>query len=249
MERSVGSTSTPPTRSVRRVTLRRTPISFQTGGLKPDSRHAASMRGNATSPLFHQRELVEHAADDSIAQLRYSMGQVDQRESEGQQARILHLQPVIEDRDANRCTLLGVVGMGHRVDDRFANGGGWQAPSFPPPQAADHGAVQRVLLHECDRFFDCLDQGHLEFCLVDDGRLVRPGESASLDPGVREMVESRGLIESLIRFTARSSGPTVRSRPECVGIDPRYRREWFRRTYWQKPRPCAGTARATTGPV
>ena len=50
MERSVGSTSTSPTRPVRSVTRRRTPISSHTGGARPDSRHAASIRG---TPLPH----------------------------------------------------------------------------------------------------------------------------------------------------------------------------------------------------
>jgi hypothetical protein len=44
--------------------------------------------------------------------------------------------------------------MSDRVDDRFADRGGRQAPALLAAHRADVGAVEGVLLNESDRLFD-----------------------------------------------------------------------------------------------
>ena len=80
--------------------------------------------------------------------------------------------------------------MSHGVDDRFADRGGRQAPLVLSSYPADGGTVQRVLLDECDRFVDGLNQGHLQLGVVEDESLVRPVETAGLDPGVGKVGEA-----------------------------------------------------------
>ena len=56
----------------------------------------------AAAPLLHEAELVKHSTNDAIAQLGNPARQVVERESEGQEARVFHFQPVVEDREAER---------------------------------------------------------------------------------------------------------------------------------------------------
>ena len=142
---------------------------------------------DAAAPLLDQAERVEDAADHPVAQLRDAARQILEREAEGQEARVLDLEAVVEDREAQRRAALRVVGVGHRVDDRLAHRHGRQVPALLAAHGADLGAVQGVLLDEGDRLLDGAHGKGADLGAIDDAALVGACEPAGLDPGVREV--------------------------------------------------------------
>jgi len=127
---------------------------------------------------------VEDPADDPVAQLRYALRQVLNREAERQKPRTLDFEPVVEHGDANGRTSLSVVRMNDRVDDRFAHRGRWNAPSFDPSHRTDLGAVHGVLGNEGNRLLDRAHRQRVNLDVVDDPALVLARETACLYPRV-----------------------------------------------------------------
>ena len=142
---------------------------------------------DAAAPLLDQAEGVEDAADHPIAQLRHAVRKILEREAEGQEPRVLDLEAVVEDREAQRRAALRIVGVGHRVDDRLAHRRGRQVPALLAAHGADLGPVQGVLLDEGDRLLDGAHGQGADLGAIDDAALVGALEAAGLDPGVREV--------------------------------------------------------------
>ena len=88
---------------------------------------------DAAAPLLHQAEFMQYPANDPIAQLRDAHRQIGDGEAEGQQSRVLDLQPVVEQGDANRCATLRIVGVRHRVYYGLAHGHRRQGPVLAAP--------------------------------------------------------------------------------------------------------------------
>lgn len=61
----------------------------------------------------------EDASNNPVPNLRDSKREVCHCESKVQEARVLHLETVVEERNANRGTSLRIVGVNNRIDDRF----------------------------------------------------------------------------------------------------------------------------------
>src|SRR5450756_805236 len=97
---------------------------------------------------------MEDPADHAIAQLRDAAVEVLDGEAEWQEPRVLDLEAVVEDRYADGCSALCVVGMGHRVDHRLAYGDRREVPALAAMHGADLGPMERVLLDEGDRLLD-----------------------------------------------------------------------------------------------
>ena len=81
--------------------------------------------------MFDKSEFLEDATESAIPELRYAEGKLVKCEPERQETWILDLKTVIEDRDADGSTPLGIVRVDHRVDQRLANGLGWQNSNDP----------------------------------------------------------------------------------------------------------------------
>ena len=152
-------------------------------GVSADSRHPL----DAAAPLLDQPQRLEYSPDDAVAQLGHAMGQILHGEPEGQQAGIFDFQPVVEDRQPDRCAPLGVVGVDHRIDQGLAHGLGRQAPAVGAVHRADAGAMPRMLLHKGDRFRHGLHGGGVDLDPIQDAALVAAGEAPGLDPGVRKV--------------------------------------------------------------
>ena len=127
---------------------------------------------------------LEDAADDANAQLGYAMGQILHREAEGQQAGIFDLQSVIEDRQPDRCTPLGIVGVDHRTDQGLAHGFRGQAPAVGAAHRADGGAMPGMLLHKGDRFLHGLHEEGVDLDPIQDAAPIAAGEAPGLNPGI-----------------------------------------------------------------
>ena len=84
---------------------------------------------------------------------------------------------------------LRVVGVDDRVDDCLAYRRRGQAPAIPAAYPPDDGAPHGVLLDEGHRLPDRLHKVRLEPLVIKNGCLVRAGETAGVDPGIREAVE------------------------------------------------------------
>jgi hypothetical protein len=73
---------------------------------------------------------MKNAADNKLTQLRHAMPEIFHGRPEGEQPRILDLEPVVEDRDSDRRTTLSVIRARDRVDDSFADRSGWHGPAL-----------------------------------------------------------------------------------------------------------------------
>ena len=94
---SVDSTMGEPVRAVCERHAEARADFLQRGALKPGF---AARRGHAldaAAPLLDQAERVEDAADHAVAQLGNPARQVVDRQAEGQETRVLDLEPVVED--------------------------------------------------------------------------------------------------------------------------------------------------------
>ena len=89
---------------------------------------------------------------------------------------------VIEEREANGCASLSIVGVNHRVDHRFANRDWRDAPALATADQANVGPVQGVLLDERDGVFDSSDQMRMDFDAVCDPTSVGSVKSPRLNP-------------------------------------------------------------------
>ena len=222
---SVSSSTGRPTRAVAIVTRKRVRELLEHRRREPGLAAGGGHALDAAAPLLDQAERVEDAADHPVAQLRDAARKVLDREAEGQQSRVLDLEAVVEDREAQRRAALGVVGMRHRVDERLAHRRGRQAPALLAAHGADLGAVQGVLLDEGDRLLDGAHGQGADLGAIDDAALVGAVEAAGLDPGVREVplavlaeedhaAHGRNLAALMVREESQRFQVPARERPE-----------------------------------
>jgi len=138
--------------------------------------------------LLDQAEGVEDPADDPVAELRHAVREILDREAEGKQPRVLHLQAIVEDRHPKRGPALGVVGVHHGVDHRLAHGHERQVPALPAPDRSDLGAMEGMLGDARDRLLDRLHRVGSDLGTIHDPAPVPAHEAPRLDPGVREVL-------------------------------------------------------------
>jgi len=131
---------------------------------------------------------VEDPADDPVAELRHAVREILDREAEGKQPRVLHLQAIVEDRHPKRGPALGVVGVHHGVDHRLAHGHERQVPALPAPDRSDIGAMEGMLGDARDRLLDRLHRVGSDLGTIHDPAPVPAHEAPRLDPGVREVL-------------------------------------------------------------
>ena len=73
-------------------------------------------------PHSHQAQVLEGTPDHAVTEAGQTVADLINGQPWQQDARVLDLHPVVEHRQADRGSALGVVGMDHRVHQRFAKG-------------------------------------------------------------------------------------------------------------------------------
>jgi hypothetical protein len=86
--------------------------------------------------LFDEAEGVKDSADHAVTELGDTVFEVFDWQAEQEQTRVLDLQAVVEDRDANRRATLRVVRMRNRVDYGFSYGDGREVPAIRPANSS-----------------------------------------------------------------------------------------------------------------
>jgi hypothetical protein len=130
---------------------------------------------------------VEDAADYPVAQLGDSVRKVLDGEAEWQQSGILDLETVVENREADRRTALGVVRVYYGIDHGRTYRLRRHTAAVDPAHRADLGSVPGMFLHEGDGFLDTTHGDGADLGPIEDPALVDAREAVSLDPGIREV--------------------------------------------------------------
>ncbi len=138
----VASSRVDVTRSIRRGNAEADPDFLEHRSQEPSVPTGSDHSLHAAAPLLHQAKLVKHPSDHPIAKLGNAERQVGDREAKEEESRILNLQPVIEQGDADRGAALGVVGVRHGVDHGFADRRRRQRPAFGPAIGRAHSDVR-----------------------------------------------------------------------------------------------------------
>jgi len=127
----------------------------------------------------------------------HATGQILQREAEGQQAWIFDLQPVVADRQPDRCAPLGIVAVDHRIDQGLAHGCGRQAPAVGAKHRADGALCQDCL---CTKAIASSTgcTGGVDLDPIQDATLVAAGEAPGLDPGIGKKCRSRSWPKRIV---------------------------------------------------
>jgi len=103
-----------------------------------------------------------------------------------QEAWILELEAIIEQRQSYGCASLRVVGMSNRVDECLSKCRRWDAPRFLTSKAVYLCAAHGMLFDERNREVDRLNERIRQFEMIVDLRLVVTTEPGYLDPCVWE---------------------------------------------------------------
>lgn len=142
---------------------------------------------NSTSPLLDETEITEYTANNPVAKFRYTMPDIIDRQAEQEQPRILHLQAIIIDRDTDRCSALGVIGMNDRVDDSLPDGSKRIRPSLRPLDSIDDKLSGYGSLDEYHRLFHSNRGIAGDVNRIEDPAAVSSVEATGLYPGIGEI--------------------------------------------------------------
>ena len=103
---------------------------------------------DAAPPLLYEPEFVENAANDAIAEFGNTTHEVLDGKAKGQQPRVLDLDSIVEDSNADRSATLRIVCVRHGVNHRLADCHRWHVPALLAPNGSYIGATVRVLFYE-----------------------------------------------------------------------------------------------------
>jgi len=165
-------------------------------GVSADGRHPL----DAAAPLLGQPQRLEDAADHAVAQPGHAMGQIHHHESEGHQAGIFDLQPVVEDRQPDRCAPLGIVGVAHCIDG---------------------DAMPGMLLHKGDCFLHRLHGEGVDLDPIQDAALVAAGDAPGLDSGIGKVPLTTRRVSRSRRRRARKGANDSEAARKSMASEPR----------------------------